>query len=501
MDPSAVEIAKITSLADLLDWIGIEDNGTRLVRTSVLRALGGPKLIRQLVAVPSALYEKTTAALKIGITGGAAEDPTPLEVGQMGELRRVARVFLGLAPEASTLAPPPGSGPGSSASAPSSGITLGEMTKALKEAVRPSGRKILASQVMDQCDGSEVVPLDAKILRDLTDEWKVLYNEGEEPTEEEEATAEQLAALNSRILTGATPYVDFGVWRPYGARMGRAMKFVAHIQQADGSTLPKEISGPSNVVWWKKCWKVYAYAMTVLKHASATRLQRYADRIVGLAEEFPAYWWIVALADIKMRSEGLERVRRDCAKRAADGTLKDYDPNRPWDIVYREAATSDFWTKEVDKQITSLVNGLTSVAKVQDAGFGAIIEVDHAVGKKGGRTQAVDSDGSNDAPSKKKSKRTARGQRERQRPPPPQKQLAPPPAKAAGKGTIVNLVNIDLADKKTTEGKYLRDAAGLQLCWPFNQGKNCQTPCRTGRAHKCEWCREVHPSSKCHRQR
>ena len=100
MDPPVAEISAITDLSKLLDWVGVEDATPRLGRTSLLKALGGPKMIRQLVAIPAALYEDTMAKLKIGMTGGAAEDPTPLEVGQLGELRRVARLVLGLAPEA-----------------------------------------------------------------------------------------------------------------------------------------------------------------------------------------------------------------------------------------------------------------------------------------------------------------------------------------------------------------------------------------------------------------
>ena len=495
MDPSTAEIASITDLSALLDWVGVEDAAPRLGRTSLLKALGGPKMIRQLVAIPAKLYEDTMAALKIGVTGGAAEDPTPLEVGQLGEIRRVARIVLGLAPEAALAPPPTGTGSGGGSG---SHVTFDEMTRALKEAIRPSAKKILASQVVDQCDGTEVVPLDAALLQSLSDDWKVILNDGEEPTEEEEATAEQLAALNARVVSGATPYVDFGVWRPYGARMGRAMKFVAHIQQADGTTLAKEISGPNSILWWKKCWKVYAYAMAVLKHASVTRLQRYADRVVSIAEEFPAYWWVVAQADIKMRSEGLERIRRDCVKRAADGTLKDFDKARPWDVVYREAAASDFWLKEVDKVITHIVTRVRSVASVQDAGYGPIVEVRSGGHLKGSRAAASETD-DEPGPSKKTKKKKNSGKRKRNAhggDAAENNHESKGPKKG---GPTPGVVNLDLADRKTGEGKFTRDAAGKQLCWTYNKDKNCPTPCPNGRSHRCEWCREDHPAVKCRR--
>ena len=501
MDPSAAEITSIIDMGALMDWIGIEDVGERKTRSSCLGALGGPRLIRQLVAIPLHVYEKAMADLEI-VVKDVTEFPSPLEIGQLGELRRVARVVMGLAPETS-LAPSPsgaGPGPGFSAAAPasSSAVTFEEMTKALKEAVRPSSKRILASQVVDQCDSTEVVPLDRKVLQALTDDWKALCNDGEEPSEEEEATSEQLAALNAKILAGETPYVDFGIWRPYGARLGRAMKFVAHIQQADGTTLPKEISGPSDIMWWKRCWKAYAYAMTVLKYATSTRLQRYAEKVIGLAEEYPAYWWIIAMADIKMRSEGLERIRRDCVRRTAAMTLTDYDPLRPWDVVFREAALSDFWGKEVDKPINHICNGLKSAASVKDAGFGPIIEVSADGQAKGSRTPARDTQEGQEKPSKRP--RAAR------------KQLPPAKGKGGGQeqkgspslpkppGPILNLVNIDMAERKTPDGKHLRDKTGRQLCWDYNR-KTCNTPCKMERAHCCEWCREEHPSHKCGKRR
>ena len=46
--------------------------------------------------------------------------------------------------------------------------------------------------------------------------------------EEEDCTVEQLSALNKRVHTlDLPPYVDLGVWQPYGRRALRASKFKA----------------------------------------------------------------------------------------------------------------------------------------------------------------------------------------------------------------------------------------------------------------------------------
>ena len=494
MDPTAEELSAITSVGSLLDWVGLADEKGRLSRTTFLNELGNPKFIRQLVAVPMATYVKMVQGLKITVveTSTSRSEPlTPIEEGQMGEVRRVARLVLKLSPEADPVAPP-STAPGVAAGA-AAPTGFAEMAKAIREAVRPPTKRILASKVLDQGDDSEVPPLDAAVLKAMIEDWKILDNDGEEPAEDEEATAEQLASLSARIATGATPFVDFGVWRPFGQRMERAMKFVVHLPQFDGTSRPKEISGPASFSQWLRCWKVYLFSMGALKAASRTRMNRYAERIRGLAEDYPHHWWVIGLADIKMRSEGIERTRRDCVSRSTAGTLKDFDPGRPWDVAFREAAAdTTYWHKEVDRQISLMGGSLKSSAMVKDLGTGPIEEVAAGSTAKGGKpaTWTVDTDSDEDASGKKKKKRQRQG-----------KTKAPggkKPKAAQGPGPGPQTVNNQKADEKTPEGKYLRDTAGRQLCWAFQKG-NCQTPCEANRSHRCEWCRETHASSACPR--
>ena len=49
--------------------------------------------------------------------------------------------------------------------------------------------------------------------------------------------------------------------------------------------------------------------MEVLGAACRVRLKRYEDQIGRLSADYPATWWIVACADLKMRQSGIERVR------------------------------------------------------------------------------------------------------------------------------------------------------------------------------------------------
>ena len=494
----------ITSVDLLLDWIGLADADGRASRTSFLKEMGKPRFIRQLVAVPWATYTLACAALKVEVTAAddsvTREDLNPIEEGQVGEVRRIARMVMNLAPEAEPGVPlPPALGVGT---APSTSTGYTEMAKAIRDAVRPPSKKIIANKVLDQGDDTEVLPLDAKVLSDLINDWKVLDNDDEEPAEDEEATADQMAVLSARLDSGATPFADFGVFRPFGNRMERAMKFVIHTPQPDGTSRPKEVSGPTCFKQWLRCWKVFVFAMGTLKAATKTRLARYAERIRSLDEDYPNHWWIIGLADIKMRSEGIERIRRQCKRRKAAGDLADFDESRPWDVAFREAAANtDYWYREVDRQIVLKGGALRSSAKIKDLGTGPIEEVTTAdaayANKRAVWNCDSDSDGGDlhgDA-AKKKRKRPRGGKATREERAAKKSKAAPqadrPPP------TTVNLAK---ANEKSADGKYLRDESGKQICWGYRKG-NCPTPCKSGRAHVCEWCRGSHTTAECRKQR
>ena len=51
-------------------------------------------------------------------------------------------------------------------------------------------------------------------------------------------------------------------------------------------------------------------------------------------------WWIIALADQRMRSERMERIRREMEADVADGKeTAIFDRQKPWDAAFLKAAT------------------------------------------------------------------------------------------------------------------------------------------------------------------
>lgn len=237
--------------------------------------------------------------------------------------------------------------------------------------------------------------------------------------------------------------------------------------------------------------------MCALKQAPRPRLQRYADRIRKLNEDYPRHWWIIGLADIHMRSEHLERVRRKCVERKAKGDLPDYDALRPWDVAFREAAAVDkYWSREVGKNVFLYTSSITTAAKVADPGFGVIEEL--PAGSQSGAAAGG-------ATGRQKRKRGAQSDAEsaaspdvRPRKPQSKKKRGSGPNATTFGQRSGSPRNRKRADHKRPDGRFSRSADGLEICFKYaHQLGGCSDNCPQKRVHICEWCRGSHRSVEC----
>ena len=354
--------------------------------------------------------------------------------------------------------------------------------------------KVKLSAVLDQGDDSEIRPLSNHELQLMMAQWKKKHNDDEEPTEEEEATGDQISALTFRIRSGGTPFVDFGVWRPHAVDLGRSLKFSAYFLSPTGEFQRKELVGPTTFADWTKSWKVYAFAMEMIGAATRTRLSRYAEQIATLNADYPSLWWLVSLADIKMRKTYMERTRRRLATEHAElvqsGLTSAYNANMPWDSVYREAARdNDYWQREVERKVVQFTTAQKSRPQLMDAGFG-ILNFASLAGAGRSSTDPMDGDGGG-------GKRKGRNQRRQEA----LKKRAVEQggstraitsgdgtggsgAKGKGKGKDPN---------RKVNGKYVASENDVQICWAWNKARDgCKAQCPNGRAHVCEICRGSH---------
>ena len=388
-----------------------------------------------------------------------------------GDIGRIAR--LALLAQAAPKGPSQAAGVGGAGTPAAEGST---------QPPTESCAKVKLSTVLDQGDDSEVKPLNVDALRGLIVAWKATYNDGEDPAPNEEATGDQISALSFRLRSGATPYVDFGIWRPHGGAIGRIMKFTAHVAAPGGEFHRKEVTGPSSFAEWENSWRVYAFAMEVLDAASRTRLKRYYDQVQRLANDYPSMWWIIACADIKMRQMHFERIRRRLVKEHADltaaGLPSDFNPTKPWDLVVREAARdTEYWHSEVDKKVVQYVTSLRSQSQLTDPGCGAIV----FAGERGAKRGLSD----DNLQERAKSKKQKTQQKDKVRPdglPPARTRDAGPRGRGRGSG-----------GSGSRNNKHFKTDSGVEVCWAWNRSATgCTEPCPKARAHVCERCRGDH---------
>ena len=207
--------------------------------------------------------------------------------------------------------------------------------------------KIKLSQVIDQGKEMEVPLLEAEAINEYRAVYSVLY--GDNPMESCEVTDAQLTALHYLITNGLPPYADFGVWGPYGTRVERRMRFKSRVLDSSGQWTQHEAPGPDCIESWRKCWKVFVVAATMLKVASGATLAKYETQFEERSERYHKSWHLCVQADVRCRSEWVtaERRRQE-AFHVKHPHVSSFNPRMPWDTILREAADSQaFWYKEL----------------------------------------------------------------------------------------------------------------------------------------------------------
>ena len=70
-------------------------------------------------------------------------------------------------------------------------------------------------------------------------------------------------------------------------------------------------------------------------------------------------WWIIAAADVRMRSEHMEKLRRRADQAYVSNPESGFDPAQPWDWVFALAARGrDFWTAHVKDRADQFMHHL-----------------------------------------------------------------------------------------------------------------------------------------------
>ena len=266
---------------------------------------------------------------------------------------------------------------------------------------------------------------------------------------------------------------------------------------ATGTYTQRELPGPPSIIEWRRCYKVWRYAMLVLHAASAPVLDRYADKVERVYRDWghmggEDLWWITLLADIRMRSEGFERIRRQLEIQRAElkkhGRVSEaaLDPARPWEaVIYHASREDSWWTAEVQQA------GI--LYKTALRGKGLMLDEGHHVGL-GRNSTALSLGSAAPAGSEGRGKRKGGACRKRDRKKSKgntQTEQAPPPPPATG----------DTRSKEDQKGGGKKGVGtgkvplNKQLCFAWaRDAAGCPDPCPNGRDHPvCRQCGKKHP--------
>ena len=474
----------------MVAWVGMAPE----VWQGVKDVMGNFQFVREVVLVPQSAWDAGVQATRVqpaaptspGGTAGAAPPVRALfalELGQVGSIRRVCRLRLGL---------PADDRAGAAPVATSSTVGATSVPGYVPASVVT--RKVKMSSIFDQADDTEIVPWTAARMRTVMAAFKAA-NDDESPDPDEEVSVDQLAALEFKLATGAAPCPDFGVWRPFGTRMARALKLVAHHLTPGGDYVPYEVPGPPDFAAWQAAFRVFSTAMRALGAATQTRLTIYAKKIEKFNETYGALcWWLIAQADQRMRSEQMERIRRrlELEKQTATaaGSTHPLDDTVPWDLCFKEAAgDARYWDEELHAKAVLYITHIKSKHQLTDPGHGLGAQNSGPSGLAGG-SQSHQGEGQH--AKRKKQSHGGRGGRGSGHKSDSRSASQAPSGSSKGYGK-------NKGKAKQVDGRFRVDASGNEICWSWNKSESgCAEVCAAGRAHVCEWCRSSkHRSFQC----
>ena len=454
VDPNETDLALLNSLADIWKWAGV----TEALVKEFTKTVGDLPLVREFVLISEADFEEALAQCR-------DKSLTLVEKTRFRSARRVARIKLGLTPVPEpTLAASPATPVG------------GAMVPGSPKEV---GRRVKLAQVLDQtCDG-EIEKIDPSAVRSLYDAYTT--ERGDPPHPDIEPTADQIAALRQVLKDDGVPYADFAVFGPHGNRLIKRLTFKSFVHQPDGTWRRVELAGPPDFGSWWRCYRTFKTLLLMLGVAKVEHVDNYGEHVRELHEKFGAKcWFLIYQADVRMRSEEFERIRRTLESQhnkfndTSLSALSDFDPKQPWNAVFKHAASDrskTFWDREVRDKAFLFLGGLNSAD--------ALMDDETAQGKFPNNPEASSSADGQDKTGRRRSRSPGR---KRSRSP---KKTRPPKSERQDQS------------RQGPDGSYTHNRRGNEICIKYNRGE-CSLPCPSRRSHQCNVClKNDHAATRC----
>ncbi len=468
IDPTPSELGAIKDVEGAAAWAGLDHE----TQEALFKETGPPTRLRDITFISRENWDKAVADAKLNM----------VSMGRIEAFRRVCRLRNGMCP---------GDHPdavkeavASIAGSPQRGGAAAGTTQAATAAA--GSRKLTLDKVVNQAFSADLVPLGGAEVRGMFTDYAKKF--GKDPDENTEPSADQLSGIHQLASGDQIPYVDFAIFGPHGNRMLAKMVYVAFFQTPTGDWCHRELPGPPSFDDWWLCWRVYRTALLLLKLADPEVLDQYAETIRKFHNEYGAQvWFIIYTADVRMRRDRFERLRRGEERKASD---KGDTLDRPWNACYEAAIwDSEYWQENLHRPAVLYLTGNTSAADAIDDGT---VQATLDTAPRTPRAPRVDAAPHSARPREQEPSASSKGgrgkgvKRDRERP-----SARDRPWREKG--------GSDQDQSAKENGIWVKNRRGVEICRAYNTDQCSGTgkPCPRERAHQCHDCLQLHPQTKC----
>jgi len=493
MEPTEVELQTLVSVKDVTDWCGMSRETREGVETTFgLRADSHIRVVARL-----ALADFQAGAANVQVKdNGQDRAPTLAESSQIALMWETSQFAAGIkklsvvtAREQDAQADADrkhqlalaaagvqniGAGGGSLAGTQATVAASVSRTVSFEATIDTTDRKTEVALLTPQEVETAYSNYDKKMGSGLQSAEPVVPHPDEEPT------LDQLTALSALVKSGAPPSVDFSVWRAHANRLKKTLTFSGMHIASDGKVVLAEIKGPASIEEWEVSWRLFRTACIMLKILSPAAADGYRDHIHRLHNRYgPTIWLMLYQTDVRFRSEHSERIRRRGevlkARAVANNTASEFDPNQPWEYVFRVGPEDfAFWNREFEADAVLVRAHVEGPASRLGPDLGALA----TSGRSSGSSQPVHMGNQRDLMTPDKSnKGGGKGAKDRSR--------------SGG------------WEQRNNDGEFASNRRGVQLCQEFQTG-DCTEITRvngapmcakdSSKVHQCAKCFGLHPA-------
>ena len=349
VDPSPDDLDAITNFAGIFAWLG---SSAELIAAFKVSLGPGEHRLRDLVYVSARDWTAAIAAVRVqvpddGAVAAHTRQPGAIEIGHMHHARRIARLRCGLRAIEELAALPPqlgGIGIGGLGAGPNPPQAANALALLGGAAPATGEPRLKLSVILDPTLDSELIRLPQAKIRECFN--KYIQVRGATPAEDVEPTTEQISALAQVLASDLGPYADFAVFGPFGRRMLQKLTYLAWTFTPEGSWVRHELPGPPSFDSWWASFRVYRTTILLLEAAPPEVLDNYGEMVRAFNAMYGnECWFIIYNAEVRMRSEHFERLRRIAEREHTNG-VGSFDPAKPWFNIFERATLDKIWWDE-----------------------------------------------------------------------------------------------------------------------------------------------------------